>query len=180
MNILQGVIQSVTEPPHPLHVGQAFVVWALYIGVAESRVICQLLLNHTSDTDLKETIEHVIADVEKPLEHKLKHYLEHHGIGIPPTTGDKPRADEAQIPPGAKFTDAEIANLLVVKIEGMVNLCHIGIAQSVRDDIGLLLMEAYQHLALQGFTIKKTMQQRGWFRTPPLYPFSPKAGANAQ
>jgi hypothetical protein len=123
------------------------------------------------DTALKETIEHYIADVEEPLISKLKQLLAHEGLGIPPTTGDKPRANEATIPPGAKMTDMEIANLLVVKLDGLLNICHYGIIQALRDDVGLMLVETYQHLVAQGFTLKKLMREHGWLRLPPLFPF---------
>lgn len=179
MNIIQSLIKTATEPDHPLHAGEVFFVWTLYVGVTESRVICQLLANHTNDKDLKETIEHFTDDVEEPLIQKLKDFLAHEGVGIPPGTGDKPRADERQIPPGAKFTDAEVANLLAVKIEGMLTTTHMGVSQAVRDDVGAMLVMAYQHLAAQGFTLKKLMQQRGWFRTPPMFPFRPEANADA-
>lgn len=174
MIILQSVLKSVTDPPQPLHAGEVFVVWTLYVGVTEARVICQLLANHTSDKDLKETIEHFVDEIEEPILEKLKLFLAHEGIGIPPSTGDKPRANESQIPPGAKFSDTEIANLLAIKIEGILNTCHLGIAQSVRDDVGVMLMNMYQHVAVQGYTLKKLMQVRGWFRQPPLFQFSPE------
>lgn len=179
MNIFQSLIKTATEPDHPLHAGEVFQVWTLYVAVTESRIICQLLANHTNDADLKETIEHFTAEVEEPMIAKLKDFLIHEGVGIPPGTGDKPRADEREIPPGAKFTDAEIANLLVVKIEGMLTTCHMGLAQSLRDDLGAMLLVMYQHLAAQGFNLKKLMQQRGWVRTPPLLPFRPGSSVEA-
>lgn len=55
-----------------------------------------------------------------------------------PATGDKPKVNEALVPPGAKMTDAEVANLLVVKVEGLLNICHTGLAQSQRDDVAAL------------------------------------------
>jgi len=177
MNIVESLFKSATQPTHPLHAGEVSIAWALYVGVSEARVICLLLLNHTNDTDLKEMIEHIIADLEEPLIKRTKDFLVHEGVGIPPATGDKPRANEAQIPPGAKYTDAEIANLLVVKLEGMLNTCNFGIGQSVRDDVGALLLMAYQHVCAQGFTLKKLMQQRGWLRTPPMFPFAPDPSA---
>ncbi|MGE5673006.1 MAG: DUF3231 family protein [Mycobacterium leprae] len=176
MNIFQSILKSATQPRSPLHAGEVFILWSLYVGVVESRVICQLVGNHTNDTSLKETIEHFINDLEEPLTKRLKDFLAHEGIGIPPGTGDKPRTNEALIPPGAKFTDAEIANLLVVKVEGLLNLCHAGLGQSLRDDVGLMLAETYQHVLAQGFTLKKLMRQRGWLRVPPLFPFGPAVG----
>ena len=174
MNIVQSLFKAAAQPPQPLHAGEVFVLWSLYLGVAESRIICQLMTNHTNDTSLEESIEHFIADIEEPLITKLKELMAHEGIDIPPSTGEKPRASEAQIPVGAKLTDAEIANLLVVKLEGMLNLCHIGIGQALRDDLGLMLLGAYQHLVTQGFTLKKLMRHRGWLRVPPHFPVSPK------
>lgn len=179
MNIVQGIIKSLNQPYEPLHAGEVFALWSLYIAATESRVICQLLSNHTSDVGLKETIEHYIDDLEEPLIKQVHDFLAREGIGLPAVTGDKPRANEMTIPPGAKFTDAEIANLLVVKLEGMLNICHAGIGTALRDDLGLLMLTAYQHVVTQGFTLKKLMRERGWLRIPPLFPFSPEKGANA-
>lgn len=174
MNVIQSLLKGAKQPPQPLHSGEVFVLWALYTGAAESRVICMLIANHTNDTALKETIEHFIADVEEPLINKLKHLLAQEGVDIPPTIGDKPRANEGAIPSGAKMTDAEVANLLVVKLGGLLNICHQGILQALRDDVGLLLLETYQHLVAQGFTLRTLMREHGWLRVPPLFPVTVK------
>lgn len=178
MNVIQSLLKSAQQPPQSLHSGEVFALWTLYTGAAESRAICMLMINHTNDTALKEEIEHFIADVEEPLIKKLKQLLAHEGIGIPPTTGDKPRANEAAIPAGAKMTDTEIANLLVIKLGGLLNICHQGILQALRDDVGVLLLGTYQHLVTQAFTLKTLMREHGWLRIPPSFPVPLQTPAN--
>lgn len=178
MNIVQSVMKAVTQPRTPLHAGEVFALWSLYIGVVEARVLCQLLANHTSDANLKETIEHLVDELEEPLIKKLNLFLLHEGVQPPGASGDKPLANEADIPPGAKLTDMEVANLLVVKLEGMLNLAHFGLAQSLRDDVGVMLLNAYQHLVAQGFTLKKLMREHGWLRVPPMFPLTPERPAH--
>ncbi|HYF90726.1 MAG TPA: DUF3231 family protein [Symbiobacteriaceae bacterium] len=175
MNILQSLFYEVTNPKDPLHVGEVMTLWTCYIGVAESRAICLLLTNHTKDAGLRETIEHFVNDVETPMIDRLEGLLLQEGIALPSITGDKPKADESTIPMGAKLTDAEVANLLVVKLEGMLTVCHTGLIQSLRPDVGRMFYAFQSHLLAQGYTLKQLMQKRGWLRQPPIY--YPKAVA---
>lgn len=169
VNIIEAVIAGTREARGPLHVGEAMSLWAYSIGVEESHAICLLLVNHTRDTGLKETIEHFIDDVEETQIKRIRQVLREEGIVVPPATGEKPPADESQIPAGAKFTDAEIANLLIVKLTGLLHFAHNGLTNSVREDIGALFMQFYTQLVTQGITLKRTAQSRGWFRMPPAY-----------
>lgn len=169
MNIIGGLIKAVTDPTYPPHVGEVNMLWALYVATAESRAFCLLMLNHTSDPDLKDTIEHFIADFEEPTVQRLSDVIKNEGIPIPPITADKSKANERDVPPGAKMTDSEIANLLVIKLEGMLMLAHTGVTQSLRDDFGAMFLSIYNHAVAQGFTLKKTMRKRGWLKIPPPY-----------
>ncbi|HWI50707.1 MAG TPA: DUF3231 family protein [Symbiobacteriaceae bacterium] len=178
MNILQSLFHEVTKVDDPLHVGEVMNLWLCYTGVAESRSICLLLTNHTNDSDLKEIIEHLIDDLETPMIKRLGDLMLSEGVALPAITGDKPKADESAIPLGAKLTDAEIANLLVVKLEGMLTVCHTGLIQSIRPDLGRMFYAFQSHLLAQGLSLKNLMQLRGWIRLPPYFrPSSPHSEA---
>lgn len=99
-----------------------------------------MMLNHTNDTELKETLEHFVAGLLIPQIKRLSDFLRNEGIDMPPGTGDKPKANEQQIPPGAKMTDMEIANMLIVKINGLLMFCFMGLFTGLRDDIAAMFI----------------------------------------
>lgn len=151
------------------------MLWASYVGVSESRAICQMMANHTTDKDLRETIEHFVDEVEEPMMKRLAEFMVGEGMALPPTTGDRPQSNESAIPPGARMTDLEVANLLVVKLEGMLTICHTAMLQSVRSDVAQMFYAFQSHLLAQGATLKGVMRRRGWLRLPPA--FHPEASA---
>lgn len=169
MNILQSMFQSAQQPSTPPHIGEAFNVWTYYVAAKESRILTQMMLNHTNDTEQKQLMEHFINEILEPQVKQVTDFLRNEGIPMPPGTGDKPKANEQQVPPGAKMTDDEIANMLVVKTIGLLYLCHIGLAQGLRDDIGAMFLNFQTHLLAHSYTLKKTMQKRGWLVVPPFY-----------
>jgi hypothetical protein len=121
-------------------------------------------------------IEHLINDLEEPQLTHLTQVMKTEGIPFPQSIPDHPNADEKAIPFGAKFTEAEIANLLVVKLEGMLLIGHNAMVQSLREDFGLMFYKFQGQLLAQGLAIKKTMQRRGWLLVPP--PFQGHTPAN--
>ncbi|MGE5674477.1 MAG: DUF3231 family protein [Mycobacterium leprae] len=169
MNILQSLFQTAQQPAVPPHIGEAFNVWTYYVGAKEARVICLMMLNHTNDPDLKEAIEHFVNDVLEPQAKQVMDFLRNEGIDMPAGTGDKAKADEREIPPGAKMTDNEIANMLIVKINGLLMFCFFGLFSGIRDDIIGMFFNFQTHVMAQGYTLKKLMQKRGWLLVPPYY-----------
>lgn len=169
MNILQSLFQTAQQPSVPPHIGEAFNVWTYYVGAKEARVICLMMLNHTNDPDLKEAIEHFVNDVLEPQVKQVTDFLRNEGIDMPAGTGDKAKADERQIPAGAKMTDNEIANMLIVKINGLLMFCFFGLFSGIRDDINAMFFNFQTHVMAQAYTLKKLMQKRGWLLVPPFY-----------
>lgn len=169
MNVFQSLLQSTTQQDLPLHVGEVMALWTYYTGVMESKSLCMLLVNHTPDLDLRETIEHFVADVEKPQGNELEKFLRKEGVPLSTTSPDKPRAEEKAVPDGAKFTDMEIANILVAKLEGLLTMANAGLAIALRDDVGAMLLRFHAQVVAQGFTLKKLMRTRGWLKVPPIY-----------
>ncbi|HWI53555.1 MAG TPA: DUF3231 family protein [Symbiobacteriaceae bacterium] len=169
LNILQGLFQSIQQPTTPPHIGEAFNCWTYYVALKESRVICLLMLNHTNDTELKQMMEHFIDEILEPQLKQMTDFLRNEGIDMPHGTGDKPKANEREIPSGAKMTDAEIANMLIVKLNGLLLFCFMGLFSVLRDDIGGMYYNFQGHVMAQTYTLKKLMQKRGWLLTPPFY-----------
>lgn len=169
LNILQSMFQSLQQPSTPPHIGEAFNIWTYYVAVKESRTIGLMMLNHTNDTELKETLEHFIDELLEPQLKQVTDFLRNEGVDMPHGTGDKPKANEKEIPPGAKMTDNEIANMLVVKLNGLLLFCFMGLFSALRDDISGMLYNFQGHVLLQSYTLKKLMQKRGWLLVPPFY-----------
>lgn len=169
MNILQSLFQSIQQPNTPPHIGEAFNAWTYYVSAQECRVLSVMMLNHTNDSELKETLEHFIADLLASQISQLSDLLRNEGIDMPPGTGDKPKANHQQIPPGAKMTDMEIANMLIVKVNGLLLFCFMGLFSGLRDDIAAMFYKFQGQVMVQSYSLKKLMQKRGWLIVPPFY-----------
>lgn len=173
LNIFETLFRSASRPQQPLHAGEAFTLWAYYEAAAETRAILLVLLNHTDDEGLKELMEHFIADVLEPQVKQVKDKLLHEGLNLPEVTPDHPKADAKQVPVGARFTDEQICNMIVVKVQGLLLFCHEGIARSLRDELGVMFYTFQSHILAQAATMKGLMAQRGWLRLPPTFIASP-------
>ncbi|MDF2626486.1 MAG: hypothetical protein K0R39_317 [Symbiobacteriaceae bacterium] len=169
MNFLQSLFQSANQPPTPPTIGEAFNVWTYYVAAKECRTLTMMMSNHTNDIEQKQLIEHLISEVLEPQIKQMTDFLRNEGIPMPPGSGDKPKANEQQIPPGAKMTDDEIANMVLLKTIGLLSLCHLGLAQGLRDDIGSMFYNFQAHVLAHSYNLKKTMQKRGWMLVPPFY-----------
>lgn len=169
MNILQSIFQSIQGPKQPPHVGEVFHIWAYYVELGESEAILTVLLNHTHDVDLKQIMEHFIADVLTPQRKALGELMKNEGINPAELTPIAAKADEKAIPPGAKMTHALLAQMIMVKVQGLLLYSYQTLAICLRDDIGRIFLGFFHTVLAQGFTLKHTMQQRGWLKVPPFY-----------
>lgn len=170
MNVLQSLFQSTVEQqPPPLHAGEAFHTWTYWVELSEARGILLVLANHTADNDLKELIEHFIADVLDPQRRTCEQFMKKEGITLGEVTPDVPKADEREIPPGAKMIDSQIAQMIVVKVVGLAEYAHRALSTSLRDDVGAMFWNFYQQVVAQGYTLKPLMRKRGWLRLPPSF-----------
>lgn len=177
MNVLQSLFQSAVEPEtqQSPHVGEVFHMWSYLVELGESEASLRLFLNHTNDKDLKELIEHFMADVILPQKKQLQELMDNDGISPAPVTQLPAKCDEAAIPPAAKFVDAQIAQYLVVKAQGLLLYGFRGLSMSLRDDIGKMWLNFFHHVLAQSYTLKQTMRRRGWLKVPPLYYASPRS-----
>jgi hypothetical protein len=169
VNFLESLLETVKGPTPAPHVGEAFHLWAYYTALTHARSICLVLLNHTPDQEIRQTLEHFLDEVVETQLKAVSEMMKTEGIPFPAVVADHPKADEAGVPFGAKFADSEIMNMLVVKFEGLIALCNVTLATIVRDDLALLFIRFHTQLLTQSFTVKRTMQKRGWMMVPPRY-----------
>lgn len=169
MNLLESLFASPAKPDTPLHAGEVMTLWAYAVALDEGRAICLFMLNHTHDPDLRRMIEHYISSLEEPQSRKLKLFLREEGLTLPTITPDKGKANEQEIPHGAKLTDPEIANMFRAKLVAALQLVSAGLTTALRTDVGAMLYAFYNELLKESFVLKQTMQARGWLKIPPSY-----------
>lgn len=169
MNLIGSLFQASAQPDVPMHVGEVMALWTYMVAVKEARALCLLMSNHTSDTDLRQTMQHFMKQIEEPQAQELMQFMRKEGIQLPEATADKPDSNEKDVPPGAKYTDDEIANILVAKLEALIGIACQGMMQALRDDVAGMLWRFQQELWAEGVSLKKMMQKRGWLKIPPYY-----------
>jgi hypothetical protein len=169
MNIIQSLFQNIQPPNSPPNVAEAYHVWAYCVEAGQSRALMLLVLNHLTDPDLKELVEHFIADVLTPQFEQCKTLMKNEGIIIPIVAPDAVKAAHEAIPPGAQILDPLAAQLVVVKVVGLLEYSNRGLISSVRDDIGAMFYTFHHHVAAQGLSLKKLMGKKGWLHVPPLH-----------
>lgn len=174
MNLFQSLMSAATKPEKPLHVGEVMTLWAALAALQEGRVLLQGLLNHTADPELSNFLKQYLADLDQPWRKRYAEFMKEHGIPLPPIAPEKPRAEESAIPPGAKFTDSEIANAVAAKLLGGIQILQVGILQCLRYDVGNLLLSLQVEALKQAVTLRNLMEERGWLKIPPYwYPTKP-------
>jgi hypothetical protein len=109
---------------------------------------------------------------------RLKDFMQHEGVPLPPVSEAKPLSDPQAVPLGVKLTDDEIANLISVKIVGAIMTSATAATQSVRNDVGKTFIEFQEEAMIYGIMLKTLMKKRGWIKIPPYYvpPGSPILG----
>lgn len=168
MNILETLYHDMTKPASPAHIGESFFMWTYFLAVGESRALLLVMANHTNDPELKEMMEHFLADVLEPQIAQLKTKMMDEGIILPTVTPDPPKADQSEIPPGAKLADAQIARMNMVKVLGLMDLCYQGVRFSFRSDVSVMFSRFSNHVTAQGYSLRELMLKRGWVSYPPL------------
>lgn len=169
MNLLESLFHAMQDPSPPAHLGEAFAVWTYFVALKEVRAICLLMTNHTADSELREFIEHFVTNIEEPQLKKLRELMRNEGIDFPTVTADKAKANPAHIPAGAKLTDEEISNVLVVKAQGLLVLAHGAMLQGLRPDLSAMWYRFHAEVLAESFKLKQMMQKRGWLRIPPQF-----------
>jgi hypothetical protein len=171
MDTIRSLVSEhlIEEPAIPLHTGEVMNIWTFYSFVGEAKQSSVMALNHTSDNELSHALEDVIYHLEDKQLMKLKEFMKTNGIPLPDISADKSISDPNDVPLGAKMTDKEIANALILKISSGMIFCSRGISESVRDDVGLMFTEFHTQKVVYGLKVKKLMEKRGWLLVPPYY-----------
>jgi hypothetical protein len=156
------------EPKPPLHIGEAMSCW-LYLTIIEEAVMLeQACLNSTNDPELKEFLEKTMEGASSQ-SRRLKDFMQHEGVTLPPASEPKPLSDPDAVPLGAKLTDNEIANLISVKLVSSIVTCATSASQSVRNDVSMMFVEFQEETLIYGILNKTLMRKRGWLKIPPYY-----------
>lgn len=169
MNLWESIFRDLRTPEATPHTGEAFFVWMYYVAAAEARAIMLVMANHTQDKELLDVI-HRMADKMLPDQlERLTQFMSAEGIPAPETTPDPPKADSDHIPAGARITDAQIVRMLVVKIEGLLAMTSAALGICRRTDLGAMFYRFQAQVLEQGYTLRETMLEHGWFPKVPTY-----------
>jgi hypothetical protein len=156
------------EPKPPLHVGEVMSCWTYLTILEESIVVEQQGLNMTTDTELRDFVEKSMAKASSQAQ-RLKDFMQREGVSLPPHSEHKPLSDPNAVPLGAKSTDSEIANAVVIKLVTSITTCASAAADSVRNDVGLMFVEFQSEALTFAAMLKSLMRKRGWLKIPPFY-----------
>lgn len=156
------------EPKAPLHVGEVMNLWTLLTIFEDAHAVYIAALNTTTDDELIHAIKNAEKESKQDVK-ELKKFLEREGVPLPPTAEGKPKSDPNEIPLGVKLTDSEIANAISAKIAACITFCGKGMAESIRNDVAMLLLKHQTRLMIYGESFKSLMRKRGWIKVPPYY-----------
>jgi len=169
VNIIQSLFQNTQPPDSPPHVGEAFHIWTYYVEVSESNAVLSFAVNHVTDPELKKLIEDLRSDVLEPQRRKCEEVMKNEGITLAPTSPEATNTTPAEIPPGARMPDGQVAQLTVVKVAGLLQYSNLGLLHSLRDDVGAMFYAFHHQVAAHGLMTKKLLGKKGWLRVPPQY-----------
>lgn len=169
MKLLESLMGLVTKTDKPLHVGEVMNLWKILDAFEHGHAMIQGLLNHTADPELKRCMESFLKDFEGVWMTRVKQFMQNHGIPLAPAGTDKPKADEREVPNGAKFTDPEIATFLAAKVVAGTGIVQHALLECLNYDLATMLLELEVAAYRQGFVIREIMERRGWLAVPPLW-----------
>lgn len=162
MGILNG-----NPKDEPMHYGEIFVVWTAST-IAKGAVSCyQAYLNHAGDNDLKKILNALLDQAKLEIK-ELDEILTTNGIAPAPTLPERPEVKVEDIPPGARFTDMEIAAKIAMETAAGLVACSQAMGQSIRVDIGALFAKYHLTMAGLGVRILEMNKEKGWLIPPPL------------
>lgn len=164
MGILSGNPQK-----EPLHYGEVYGL-STQLAVAKAALDgYQVYCNHTGDKDLKQFIKGVIKTSIEPSIKEIEQVLIANDIPVPPTPAERPEVDVEQIPPGARFQDAQVAYAIARDIATGLTAMSGLIGQCIREDIALMLTQQSAKALKDGAALLQIMKEKGWLVPPPLH-----------
>jgi len=152
----------------PLHSGEVFNIWSYLHSTKAYLVTMQILINHTGDNDLKAFLEDLLENSLTQEADQTETILKEAGIRLPPAPPDRPNVELQDIPAGARFNDAEIADL--VKKELMIGkiTCSYMMGIAIREDITDMFEDFHTQKAEYALKLLNITKEKGWIVPPPL------------
>lgn len=169
MNIFQSLLSAARKPERPLHVGEVMTLWTILTQLQDGYGAVMSLSHHTADPDLKHYMQQHMRDFDLPWIKRVKQFMLDRSIPLPAPTTEKPLADEGQIPTGARFTEIEIAEMLVVMFRSGLQMLHHGMIECLNYELGTLLMEMHLDALRDSLMLRELMENRGWLKSPPQW-----------
>ncbi len=168
MGILSGNPQQ-----EPMHYGEVFSVWS-HVTMNKGYIATyQTFLNHAGDKDLRELFESSIQTMKQENE-QLEAILKQNGIALPPSPPERPIANLEDIPPGAKFSDSEMAAAASKDLATGLVACSHAMGQCIREDIAMLFGQFHTTKATYTGRLLRMNKQKGWLVPPPLHVKTPE------
>ncbi len=168
MGILSGNPQL-----EPMHYGEVFGVWSYLKTAKDALSGYQTLINHNGDDDLDDFLRDLAHDTKDEIK-KVEELLRINGIALPPSPPEKPVANLENIPPGARFTDPEIAAAVSADLAAGMVACSQQIGQSIREDIGMMFVQFHATKVKFAARILRINKEKGWLIPPPLHLGTPE------
>lgn len=162
-----GILNGKSEE-EPLHSGEVFNIWSYLHSTKAYLVTMQILINHTGDNDLKAFLEDLLENSFTQEADQTEIILKEAGIRLPPAPPDRPNVELQDIPAGARFNDAEIADLVKKELRtGKITCSYImGIAN--REDIADMFEDFHTQKAEYALKLLNITKEKGWIVPPPL------------
>lgn len=169
MGILSGNPKN-----EPLHYGEVFDIWAAAVAARGCVSGYRALKQHAGDRDLKKIIDQCIdqAELEASECDKL---LKSNGLVPPPDLPQRPEAKLEEIPPGARFSDMEIAATLSADTAVGLVACSQTMGKAIREDVAALFGKYHVTKAAIGLSLLRLSKEKGWLVPPPLQVQRPEA-----
>jgi hypothetical protein len=163
MGILSG-----NPKDEPLHYGEVFAAWTASLSAKGAAAGYSTLLNHAGDQDLKKLIEEAITIAQSEAT-AIDEVLKENGIGLPPGSPERPKANLDDIPAGARFQDPEIAASISRDIAVGLTAASQAMGQCIREDIAALFVQCHAAKVKLGGEFLKLNKEKGWLVVPPLH-----------
>lgn len=164
MGILSG-----NQKEEPMHYGEVYLTWVHLTAAKACVASYETILNHAGDDDLKKLMEDIIDNGTKPEIEEIERLLKENGVGMPPTPPERPKACLENIPPGARFLDPEIANMLAVDLGAGLISCSTVMSQCIREDIAMMYGQFHLKKAQYAAKTLRLLKEKGWLVPPPLH-----------
>ncbi|MCC2684344.1 MAG: rane protein [Paenibacillaceae bacterium] len=162
MGVLSG-----NPKDEPLHYGEIFDLWSFSAKAKGCVSVYKAFQYHAGDEDLQELLADLVDQAQ--LEAKeCDQILVRNDIAPSPYLPERPKAQLADIPVGARFTDPEICALIGADLAASITSCSQMIGKSIREDVAGLFGKYHNTKVAQGLKNLRLSKDKGWLVPPPL------------